>query len=36
MSREKRQNTLGLILIAVLILLLVLARFWKAMHWNVH
>jgi hypothetical protein len=36
MRAAKRQNTLGLILIALLILLFTLARFWKAIHWNNH
>jgi hypothetical protein len=36
MPASKRQHTLGLILIALLILLVTLARFWKAMHWTIH
>jgi hypothetical protein len=36
MRAAKRQNTLGLILIALLILLFTLARFWKAIQWNSH
>jgi len=34
MPAAKRQNTLGLILIVLLILLLTLARFWKAIPWK--
>jgi cytochrome c1 len=34
MPAAKRQNTLGLILILLLILLFTLARFWKATHWK--
>ncbi len=34
MPAAKRQNTLGLILILLLILLFTLARFWKAIHWK--
>lgn len=29
-----RQQTLGLIVIAILILLFTLARFWHAIHWK--
>jgi len=28
------QSTLGLIIVAVLLLLFTLARFWKAIHWK--
>jgi hypothetical protein len=31
---HKRQSTLGLILVALLLLLFTLARFWKAIHWK--
>ncbi len=34
MPAAKRQNTLGLILIVLLILLFTLARFWKAIPWK--
>ena len=34
MPAAKRQNTLGLILILLLILLFTLARFWKAINWK--
>jgi hypothetical protein len=32
----KRQQNLGLILIAILLLLFTLARFWRAIHWTSH
>jgi len=28
------QSTLGLIIVAILLLLFTLARFWKAIHWK--
>jgi len=30
----RRPSTLGLILIAILLLIFTLARFWKAIHWK--
>jgi hypothetical protein len=30
----KRQQTLGLVLIAILLLLFTLSRFWHAIHWK--
>ena len=30
-----RQQTLGLIIIGVLILVITLVRFWRVMHWSI-
>jgi hypothetical protein len=30
-----RQQTLGLVIIGVLILIITLVRFWRVMHWSI-